>query len=107
MLSFEDFLKLDIRIGTIISAGRVPDSDKLLRLAVNIGEDSPRQIIAGIAEYISPEDLAGRQCPFVVNLEPRTIRGLESQGMLLAIGTDGGFALLHPNIEIAEGAKVR
>jgi methionyl-tRNA synthetase len=106
-ISFDDFQKLDIRVGTILSAERVSGSDKLLKLSVDMGEENARQIIAGIAEYIAPESLAGVQCPFAANLEPRIIRGLESQGMILAIGTDQGFALLHPSAQVPTGSRVK
>ncbi|MDP3735674.1 MAG: hypothetical protein Q8R39_04610 [bacterium] len=107
MVSFDDFQKLDVRIGTIVSAERVVGSDKLLKLTVDIGESSPCQIIAGIAAFVRPEALVGAQCPFVANLEPRMIRGLESQGMLLAIDAEEGFALLHPSRAVATGSRVR
>ncbi len=106
-ISFDEFQKLDVRIGTIVSAERLTGSDKLLKLGVNVGEQTPRQIIAGIAKYVAPEALLGAQCPFVINLEPRTIRDLESQGMLLAIDAGDGFALLHPSRAVAAGSRVR
>lgn len=120
MVSYDDFKKLDIRIGTIVSAERVPDTDKLMKLAVDLGEGEPRHIIAGIAEYAAPEELVGKQCPFVANLEPRTIRGHESNGMLLAIGvraTSEGephipentpsLMLLHPARPVPPGSMLR
>ncbi len=120
MVSYDDFKKLDMRIGTIVSAERVPDTDKLMKLAVDLGEGEARQIIAGIAEYASPEDLVGKQCPFVANLEPRTIRGEESRGMLLAIGVRPGnegehtegetvptLMLLHPAGPVPPGSMLR
>ena len=85
-ISYEEFQKLDIRVGTIISAEVVPDTDKLLKLMVDVGESESRQIISGIREYVpDPESIVGTQTTFVVNLEPRTIRGLESVGMLFAV----------------------
>src|SRR3989338_3849003 len=96
MISIDDFKKLDIRIGTIVSAERVQDADKLLKLMVDVGDPEPRQIISGIAEYITPEEIVGAQCSFIVNLEPRVIRGLESQGMILAASDEAGIVLLHP-----------
>ncbi len=98
---------LEIKIGTIEHAERVPDSDKLLRLEVQVGEDSLRQILSGIAQFVAPEDLIGRQFPFITNLEPRTIRGLVSNGMLLAVGDSDGFALLTPTRQVLPGAQVR
>lgn len=109
-----------MRIGTIVSAERIPDTDKLMKLSVDLGEGASRQIIAGIAEYAAPEDVVGKQCPFVVNLEPRTIKGYESQGMLLAIGIRPGgegerqpvkntpaLTLLHPSRSVPPGSTVR
>jgi len=108
MISYDDFAKLDIRIGTIISAEKVQDTDKLLRLSVDLGEEKPRQIIAGIAEYVDPVSLAGRQIPILANLEPRMIRGFESQGMILAAGgKEGSLALLHPHVKLPNGSGVR
>jgi len=83
-ITLEEFSKIEVKIGTVQSAERVPETDKLLRLVVNFNEETgPRQIISGIAMYVSEiESLIGRQLAFVTNLEPRTIRGLESNGML-------------------------
>ncbi|MBU6310758.1 methionine--tRNA ligase subunit beta [Patescibacteria group bacterium] len=105
-VTIDQFSALEIRIGTVASAERVPDSDKLLRLTVDFGEETHRQILSGIAEYIQPEDLVGRQFPFVTNLEPRVIRGHVSNGMLLAIGDDG-IALMSPSRAVRPGAEVR
>ncbi|MAF59825.1 MAG: methionine--tRNA ligase subunit beta [Candidatus Pacebacteria bacterium] len=107
MISFEDFKKLDIRIGKVESAERIPETDKLLKLSINFGEET-RQIVSGIAEYISESEIVGRSYPFIVNLEPRTIRGEESQGMILAVGSDdGSFSLLEPSTEVKPGSKIR
>ena len=114
MISYDDFAKLEIKIGTILSVDVVEDADKLLRLLVDVGERDdegnvvPRQIISGIRTYFEdPQLLVGRQCPFLTNLEPRTIRGFESQGMILAASNDDSFALLHPHIALAPGSKVK
>lgn len=113
-ISYDDFAKLDIRIGTITAAEVVENADKLLKLTVDLGETDeageprPRQIISGIREYFAePEALVGRQCPFLANLEPRVIRGFESQGMILAASSDGAFALLHPPASLPPGARVK
>lgn len=107
-ISYDQFAALDIRIGTIISVEVVPDADKLLRLMVDVGEVSPRQIISGIRTYfVDEQSLVGKQCPFLLNLTPRTIRGLESQGMILAPGNESEFALLHPSGDLATGTRVR
>lgn len=109
MLSIDEFKKLEIRLGEILSAERVPETDKLLRLTVTFGEEAPRQIVSGIAgAFPDPQVLVGTQCFFAANLEPRTIRGLESQGMILAIGEPGGeFSLLVPTQKMMPGAKVK
>ncbi|HSX40220.1 MAG TPA: methionine--tRNA ligase subunit beta [Candidatus Saccharimonadales bacterium] len=107
MINFEDFEKLEIRIGKIISAEKVENADKLLCLQVDFGEFK-RQIVSGIAQFYSPEDLVGKQCPFIVNLEPRKFKGVESQGMIMAADPgDDSAVLLHPDREIPQGSKVR
>jgi len=106
--TFQDFEKLDIRIGKIISAEKVEGTDKLMKLQVDFGYEK-RQIVSGIAEFYQPEDLIGKQCPFIVNLEPREFKGEQSQGMILAVDTEGDRSdcvLLHPNKELKPGAKV-
>lgn len=109
MISIDDFKKVEIRIGRILAAEKVENADKLLRLSVDLGEGSPRQIVSGIAEYFpDPSSLIGKECPFVANLEPRVIRGLESNGMILAVGApEGVFALLHPDREVPPGSSGR
>lgn len=107
-ISYDDFAKLDIRIGVITSVDVVEDADKLLRLSVDVGEDTPRQIISGIREYFDdPQELVGKQCPFITNLEPRVIRGYESQGMILAASSDDTFALLIPHNALPAGTKIK
>jgi len=107
-ISYEDFAKLEIRIGEIKSVEVVEDADKLLRLMVDVGETEPRQIISGIREYFEdPQSLVGQQCPFLTNLEPRTIRGFESQGMILAASKDDVFALLSPSNEMPPGTLLK
>lgn len=106
-VSYDDFAKLDIRIGTIIAVAVVPDADKLLKLTVDLGEETSRQIISGIREYFEdPEFLVGKQCPFVANLAPRVIRGLESQGMIMAASHEELFGLLVPHVALPAGTKV-
>ncbi len=106
-LSLDEFKRAEIKIGTVRSAERVPETDKLLRLEVDFGEETSRQILSGIAEYVGPEDLVGRQFPFIVNLEPRVIRGLVSKGMLLAVGEGEAFALLSPTRPVNPGSRIR
>ena len=106
-ISIEEFSKIEVKVGTVQSAEQVPETDKLLRLMVDFNEESgPRQIISGIAVYVSePESLIGRQLAFVTNLEPRTIRGLESNGMLFAVGANETFAFLTPDRTIPPGTS--
>ena len=105
MITYEDFQKLDLRIGTMQSAERVEGTDKLLKLVVNLGSEK-RQLVAGIAEKYLPDDLQGKQIVVLANLEPRTLRGVESQGMLLA-AEDGQPILLQPAERVTDGAQVR
>lgn len=107
--TLDDFKKLDIKIGEIKKVERVPDTDKLLRLEVDLGEEEYRQIISGIAEYFEDiEELVGKKCPFVANLEPKTIRGHESNGMILAVsGDDNTFSLLEPEKHIPTGSSIK
>jgi tRNA-binding EMAP/Myf-like protein len=168
MISFDEFKKVEITVGKILSAEKVPETEKLLKLRVDFGlklplnpaltkegkeipppadgglplgkgeQDTPpnlpseegrkperdiRQIVSGIAAYVpDPQTLVGKKCMFVTNLEPRTIRGLESDGMLFAVSTEdlpahcaqagarqagGKFSLLEPNAEIPEGTRAR
>lgn len=104
-VSFEDFKKLDIRIGKIINAERVEGSDKLLKLEVDFTIEK-RQIIAGIGKLYQPENLAGKECPFVFNLETKILKGIESQGMILCADNEGPV-LLHPDKEVFPGSTVK
>ena len=108
-INYEDFDKIDVRIGTIISAENVKNSKKLIRLEVDFGELEKRQVLTGIAEWYKPEDLIGMQTTFVVNLEPRKLMGLESQGMVFALGLDDNkkpvFILPREPVENGEGAR--
>lgn len=107
-ISYEDFTKVEIKIGTILKVEVVGDADKLLRLEVDFAEETPRQIVSGIRTYFEdPQVLVGKQCPFITNLEPRTIKGLESNGMILAASADELFALLHPSQTMPAGTKLK
>ena len=104
MVSFEDWKKVELKVASVLAAERVEDSEKLLKLSVSIGDET-RQIIAGIGKKYSPESLVGRQITIVANLEPRTLMGLESQGMLVAAtDEDGAPALIIPDEEVSPGA---
>ena len=107
IINYDDFAKLDMAIGEIKTVDIVEDADKLLRLTVDIGEEKPRQIVSGIRTFFAdPQELVGRKCPFIINLEPRVIRGLESQGMILAAGSEEDFSLLHPGNDVPPGTKL-
>ncbi len=113
-ISIDDFKKLDIRIGEILSVEKVEDTDKLLKLSVSFGEETPRQIVSGIALFFPDiQTLVGKKCAFAYNLEPRTIRGLESQGMILAVngekkeGEGNFFSLLETTLDTVPGSSVK
>lgn len=105
-ITIEEFSKIEVSIGTVRSAERVPETDKLLRLMVDCGEAEPRQIVSGIAGYVAdPPTLVGRQLAFVTNLKPRIIKGLESRGMLFAVGQGDTFAFMTPSQEVPPGTR--
>ena len=107
-ITFDEFKKIEIKIGQILSAEKVPETDKLLKLSVDLNEAMPRQIVSGIALYFSDcSVLVGKKCMFVANLEPRVIRGIESQGMILCPSDASGPVLLHPDKEIPPGSLVK
>jgi len=106
MITFDDFKKMDIRIGKIVAAEKVAGTDKLLKLEIDLGVEK-RQLVAGIAESYLPDQLIGREVPVLVNLVPRSIRGIESQGMVLAVSVDGKPVLLHPDSEVPPGSIIR
>jgi methionyl-tRNA synthetase len=107
-IGIDDFAKIEVKVGTVLSCERVPETDKLLRFMIDFGEASgPRQIVSGIQAYVpDPEAMVGRQLAFVTNLEPRTIKGLESNGMLFAAGTGDTFAFLAPDRPVPPGTSV-
>lgn len=106
-ISIDDFAKIEVKVGTVRTAEAVPDSNKLLRLTVDFGEEGgPRQIVSGIAKYVEdPSSLVDRQLAFVTNLAPRTLAGLESNGMLFAVGEGDTFAFLTPDHPIPPGTS--
>lgn len=106
-IQYDDFAKLDIRIGKVIAAEMVPDADKLIKCTIDFGELGQRTIVSGIAEWKKPDELVGKHLPYIVNLAPRMLRGVESQGMLLATHTaNGGIALLSPDEEVVPGTRI-
>jgi tRNA-binding EMAP/Myf-like protein len=121
-ISYDDFEKLQIRIGLIVDTERVEGTDKLLKLQVDFGPSTHsassgqagsgfgreiRQIVSGIAQFYSPEQLINKQFPFITNLEPRVIRGVESNGMILAISAGEKIVLLKPQKKVLPGSIVK
>jgi len=106
MITFNDFQKLEIRIGKVISAEKIPEADKLIKFVFDLG-DEQRQIVAGIAEFFEPEELIGKEMPILTNIEPRMLKGHESQGMILAADVEGQPILLSPEKEVPAGSIVR
>lgn len=108
-IDITDFTKVDLRVGEVLTAERIPKADKLLLLTVDIGEEKPRQILAGIAQYYEPEQLPGRKIAVVANLKPRKMRGHESQGMLLAasVGEEGRPVLATFAEDVPNGARLK
>ena len=106
MISYDDFKKIEMKIGTVTAAERVPGTDKLIKCTVDVGEEEKRTIVSGVAAFYEPEDLVGKQFPYVTNLEPRTICGVESQGMIMAVGGEHGLATLSPNKEVSPGSPI-
>ncbi|MCE9541143.1 methionine--tRNA ligase subunit beta [Candidatus Kaiserbacteria bacterium] len=106
-IQYEDFAKLDIRIGKILAAEKVPETDKLIKCTIDFGELGERTIVSGIAEWKTPEELVGKLLPYIVNLAPRLLRGVESQGMLLAASDESGVALLSPERNMAPGSRLK
>lgn len=105
-INFEDFQKIDMRVGTILEAKKVEKADKLLELKVDTGIDI-RTIVSGIAESFSPEEIVGKQVTVLVNLAPRKIRGIESQGMLLLTDKeDGKLTFLSPEEKTLNGVNI-
>ncbi len=113
MISIDEFKKVEIRAGKVLTAEKVEGSEKLLKLSVDFGSASAggyggtKQVISGISKFITPEELVGITCAFVTNLEPRAIMGLESQAMIMAASTEEGkFSLLKISPDIPPGTKI-
>ena len=107
-ITIDDFSKIDLRVGEVKSAEKVKGADKLLHLKVDIGEPEPRTIVAGIALAYQPEQLIGRKVVIVANLEPRKLRGLISQGMIVAASLEGGMPVLAAFLEsVPVGARLK
>lgn len=106
-ITLEDLQKCQIKMGRILAAERVEGSDKLLKLQIDLGEEKPRQILSGIAKAVpDPESIVGKIVPIIANLAPRTMMGMESQGMMLCADGDVPI-LLHPATEVTPGSIVK
>jgi methionine--tRNA ligase beta chain len=106
LINMSEFARLDVRIGNIVSAERIEGSKKLIKLDVDVGDET-RQLVAGIAEEYTPEELIGKLVPILANLKPAKLMGVESQGMILAVDVAGKPILLHPDKEVPAGSRVR
>lgn len=107
MIEIEDFKKVEIKIGEIKSVERIEGSDKLLKLSVDFGEESPRQVLSGIGKYFSDlSDLEGVKAPFVTNLPPREMMGLKSEAMIMAVSSESKFSLLKVSNDIPAGSRI-
>jgi methionyl-tRNA synthetase len=106
-ISYDDFVKMDIRVGTILEAEKVPKTKKLLKLKIDTGIDQ-RTVVSGIAEHYTPEDIIGKQVSVLVNLAPRKLRGIESQGMILmAEDKDGSLRFVSPTDKVSNGSEIK
>lgn len=106
MITLDEFKKMDLRIADVIEAHPHPQADKLVVLKIKIGEEE-KQLVAGIKAFYNPEVLPGKQIVVINNLESASIRGIESQGMLLAVKDDEGIALLSPDRKVSSGSQVK
>ena len=106
MISIDRFFETELRTATVTAAEAIPKSSKLLKLTVDLGDET-RTVVAGIAKQYAPEDLVGRQVVIVANLEPANLMGVESQGMVLAADDGSVPILLHPETAVPNGTRVR
>ena len=105
-ITFAEFQKLDLRVGKIVEANQIPDSKKLIKILVDFGTEK-RQAVAGLLRWYKPEDLVGKKCVFLLNLQRRVLAGVESQCMILAAEDEAGnVVVLQPEKDIAEGSKI-
>ena len=106
-ITYEDFARVELRAGRVLEAGEHPNADRLLVLTVDLGEDEPRTIVAGLAQQYRPSELVGTQIVVVANLKPAKLRGVVSQGMLLAAGAASVEALVTTTANVAPGTVIR
>lgn len=112
MISFDDFAKIELKVGTVLEAEDVEGAEKLIKLKIDLGEDpsigsGPRQILVGVKQWYKPKDFVGKQVIIVANLEPRIMMGLESQGMMLAADSEDGPVFLTVPKKVPPGTKIR
>jgi len=107
IVSFEDFSKMDLRIGKITKAESVPQSRNLIKLIINIGDNELRQAVAGIAQHYSPKELEGKQVAVIANLQPKRMFGIESNVMILAAEDEKTVSMLTPDRPVKVGSKIR
>lgn len=105
-ISLEDFVKVELKVGTILEAEEVEGSEKLIKVKVDLGEEAPRQILAGVKQWYKSEDFIGKQVVVVANLEPRKMAGLKSEGMMLAADSDDGPVFLTVPKEVSPGTVI-
>lgn len=109
-IAYEDFQKLDLRIAEILTAEAVEKTDRLVKMTLDIGEESPATVVAGIREFYGPEHLVGKQVAYLANLAPRKIRGIESRGMVLAAAVfeenDSSLSVLQADTKLPNGAEI-
>jgi len=107
-ITIDDFKKVEIKVGEILTVEKVEGADKLLKFSVDFKEEAPRTILSGIAMHVADiQSLVGRKFPFVTNLAPRVIRGFESKGMIMAVSdAEGRFSFIEPTGEIETGSKI-
>ena len=106
-ITIDDFMRVDLRVGTIRKAEPHPNADRLVVLSVDLGDEQERQLVAGIRAHYEPESLVGKQIVVVANLKPAKLRGVESRGMILAASDDSGVHVLAPDAPTTPGSKVK
>ena len=104
--SIEDFSKLDIRVGKILKSEPIAKSQSLIKLSIDVGSDTPKTAVAGLAKYYEPEEMEGRQIAVITNLEPRRLFGVESQVMILAAQDKDTVVFLQPEKPVKPGSKI-
>lgn len=107
MITIDDFAKVELKVGTVLEAEEVEESEKLIKLKVDLGEETPRQILAGVKQWYKAEEFVGKQVVVVANLEPRMMLGLESAGMMLAASSEDGPVFLTVSKQVSPGTKIR